>query len=89
MLVLSRGVHEEIVIADDIRVVVLAIKGPRVRLGIKAPPYVPVFRQELLTKCSPETTMTKLPRILSKAPSQRQGALPQVSRDAPVAGARP
>jgi carbon storage regulator len=48
MLVLSRRIGEEIVIAGDIRVTVLAVNGPRVRLGITAPLVVPVIRQELL-----------------------------------------
>ena len=48
MLVLSRRIGEEIVIAGDIRVTVLAVNGQRVRLGITAPLAVPVIRQELL-----------------------------------------
>jgi carbon storage regulator len=48
MLVLTRRIGEEIVIADNTRVVVLAIKGQKVRLGINAPPSVGVLRQELV-----------------------------------------
>jgi carbon storage regulator len=50
MLVLSRRVGEEIVIADDIRVTIVAVKGQRVRVGITAPRSVPVARRELLTR---------------------------------------
>ena len=50
MLVLSRRIGEEIVIAGDIRVTIVAVKGQRVRLGITAPRSVPVARQELLTR---------------------------------------
>lgn len=46
MLVLSRRLEEEIVIAGRIRMKVLEIKGNRVRLGITAPPEVPVHRSE-------------------------------------------
>jgi carbon storage regulator len=46
MLVLTRRVGEEIVIADNIRVRVVAISGQRIRLGILAPPSVPVARPE-------------------------------------------
>jgi carbon storage regulator CsrA len=35
------------VIDGDIRVTVVAVKGDRVRLGIEAPPHVPVDRQEV------------------------------------------
>jgi carbon storage regulator len=73
MLALSRRVDEEIVIGDDIRVVVLAIKGPRVRLGIKAPPHVPVFRVELLSKCSRETAIPKKLRNLVESAAAKTG----------------
>ena len=50
MLVLSRRVGEQIVIAADIRVTVLAVKGRQVRLGFTAPASVRVERMELLTR---------------------------------------
>lgn len=48
MLVLTRRIGEEIVIAGDIRVMVVAVQGKKVRLGITAPSSVPVTRLELL-----------------------------------------
>jgi carbon storage regulator len=50
MLVLTRRIREEIVIAKNIRVTVVAVNGQRVRLGITAPPSVPVARSELLER---------------------------------------
>jgi len=47
MLVLSRKKNESIVINDDIRVVIVEIRGDKVRLGVEAPPEVPVHRQEI------------------------------------------
>jgi carbon storage regulator len=47
MLVLIRRVGEEIVIDGNIHVMVVAIKGDRIRLGISAPPSVPVDRKEV------------------------------------------
>lgn len=47
MLILTRRVGEAIKIADDITVVVLAVKGSQVRLGIEAPQGVSVDRQEI------------------------------------------
>jgi carbon storage regulator len=47
MLVLTRRLGEEIVIADDIRVTILDLTGQKVRLGIEAPASVQVVRQEL------------------------------------------
>lgn len=47
MLVLSRKVNETIVIGDDIEIMVVALEGDRVRLGVKAPPGVSVHRGEI------------------------------------------
>ena len=47
MLVLTRKEGEQIVLGENIRVIVLAIKGKRVRLGLLAPPEVSIVRQEL------------------------------------------
>ncbi|HLN29099.1 MAG TPA: carbon storage regulator [Gemmataceae bacterium] len=52
MLVLTRRIGEEILIAGDIRVAVLMVKGKTVRLGITAPSSVGVLRRELLAKGS-------------------------------------
>jgi carbon storage regulator len=46
MLVLTR-VGEEIIIGGEIRVIVTAVRGDRVRIGIDAPPSVRVDRQEI------------------------------------------
>ena len=48
MLVLRRSVGEHILIADNIRVTVLAIEGQRVKVGIEAPKDVPIVRKELV-----------------------------------------
>ena len=49
MLVLTRGLKQQIVIGDQqITVTVLEVKGGRVRLGIEAPPEVAVRRKELV-----------------------------------------
>jgi carbon storage regulator len=47
MLVLSRKKNERIVINDEISVVVVEIRGDKVRLGIEAPKAVPVHRSEV------------------------------------------
>src|SRR5438132_1674950 len=47
MLVLTRRIGEQIVIDGNIRVRVCAIKGGKVRLGISAPPSVPLDRLEV------------------------------------------
>jgi len=47
MLVLSRKKNESIVIGHDITIVVVEIRGDKVRLGIEAPKNVDVHRQEV------------------------------------------
>lgn len=47
MLVLSRKRDEKIVIADNIVITVVEIRGDKVRLGIQAPVEIPVHRQEV------------------------------------------
>jgi carbon storage regulator len=47
MLVLSRKVGERILIGDNISVTVVRITGGGVRIGVEAPPEMPVIRQEL------------------------------------------
>ena len=47
MLVLSRKKNESIVINNDIRIVVVEIRGDKVRLGVEAPKEVPVHRREV------------------------------------------
>ena len=47
MLVVTRKLHEAIVIGDGIEIVVLRHGREGVRLGIKAPSHVPVHRREI------------------------------------------
>lgn len=47
MLVLSRKEDERIVIGDNISIVVIEIRGDKVRLGIDAPKEIPVHRAEV------------------------------------------
>ena len=47
MLVLSRKKDEKIIIGDNITIMVIEIRGDKVRLGIEAPREVTVHRQEV------------------------------------------
>lgn len=47
MLVLSRKKNESIIIGENIRIVIVEVRGDKVRLGIEAPGDVPVHRQEV------------------------------------------
>ncbi len=47
MLVLSRQRDESIMIGDEVEITIVDIRGEKVRLGITAPPHVPVHRKEV------------------------------------------
>lgn len=55
MLVLTRSVGEQIILSDgDIRIVVQAIKGKRVSIGIEAEGDIRVLRGEILQRIARE-----------------------------------
>ncbi len=47
MLVLSRKKDESIIIGDEIEIIIVDVRGDKVRLGINAPKEVPVHRKEI------------------------------------------
>jgi carbon storage regulator len=47
MLVLSRHRDEKIIIGDDVEIIVVDIRGDKVRLGINAPSDLPIHRHEV------------------------------------------
>lgn len=50
MLALSRKANESIIIGNDIEITILEVKGEQVKIGIKAPKSVPVYREEVYTQ---------------------------------------
>jgi carbon storage regulator len=54
VLVLSRQIGERLIIADEIEVTVVEIRPDRVKLGITAPPNVPVHREEVYRRIAAE-----------------------------------
>jgi carbon storage regulator len=80
MLVLSRKVNENIVIDGRIVVKVVRTEGNFVKLGIEAPPDVPVHRQEIydeiqrsnqaaLTRGKPESARLPSLKIVPNSPT--------------------
>ncbi len=50
MLVLTRKQNERIVIAGDIEITVVEVRGGRVKLGIECPKETSVLRREVLDR---------------------------------------
>lgn len=83
MLVLSRQRNEAIMIGDNIEIVVVDIRGDRVRLGISAPQHIPVHRKEIYEAIKREnieasraelTDLEKLGRILGAGSRKAEDA---------------
>ena len=47
MLVLTRHKDESIIIGDNIELMVVEVRGDKVKIGINAPPEVRVYRKEI------------------------------------------
>ena len=47
MLILTRRVNEALMVGDDVKLVVLGVKGNQVRIGIDAPKSIEVHREEV------------------------------------------
>lgn len=54
MLALTRKKGESLILNNDIEVTVLEIRGDQVKLGIKAPRQVPVYRKEVYLQIQKE-----------------------------------
>lgn len=50
----SKKVNESIMIGNDIEITVLEIKGDQIKLGVKAPKSVPIYRKELYVQIQEE-----------------------------------
>lgn len=50
MLILTRRIGEEIIIADNIKVITLGIRGNQIKLGIEAPDDIVILRKEVLER---------------------------------------
>ena len=62
MLVLSRQRDESIMIGDDVEIIIVDVRGDKVRLGITAPKCIPVHRREIYDAIQREKTEKKEPQ---------------------------
>lgn len=54
MLVLTRKKEESILIGDDIEIIITDISDDKVKIGIKAPKSMKIFRKELILEVENE-----------------------------------
>ena len=89
MLVLTRKVGEGIAIGDDVKIIVMQIKGKQVRLGIKASANTMVHREEVYQRILEENqaasmsdagALTRAGDILSKPQEPRSTGVRRVVR---------
>ena len=69
MLALSRKKDEALFINNNIEVTVLEVKGDQVKLGIKAPKEIPIYRSEVyeqIQAANKEALTEQTPDNLSK-----------------------
>lgn len=52
MLVLSRKIGERLIMSNGVEIMVVDVRGDKVRIGIEAPDSVRIFREEI---CDVET----------------------------------
>ncbi|MDY0039496.1 MAG: carbon storage regulator CsrA [Desulforhabdus sp.] len=50
MLVLTRKAGESVRIGDDVEVIITAIEQNKVKIGIRSPRHIPIYREELYQK---------------------------------------
>ena len=84
MLVLSRKKDECIVINNDITIVVVEIRGDKVRLGVEAPKEVPVHRREVY-----EAIARGDDAVAARGEQPAQGSAPPAAPAAPETAGGP
>ena len=90
MLVLSRKKDESIVINNDITIVVVEIRGDKVRLGVEAPKEVPVHRREVFEAIArgDDVPPDAAPRPVGHPEAAERLAEPQSGSDSSPEGQR-
>jgi carbon storage regulator len=94
MLILARRIGESIMIGDQVEISVVDIKGDQVKLGIKAPASVKVYRSEVYAAiqeenraaaAAPPQSLPKIEGLVKKPPSGGETGEPGGSTGNPPA----
>jgi len=77
MLVLSRQRDESIMIGDDVEIIIVDVRGDKVRLGITAPKEIPVHRREIYDAIQREKRQKKE----TQEKQEKESQTPQPSKE--------
>ena len=69
MLALSRKKGEALVVGNNIEITILEVKGDQIKIGIKAPKEVPIYRKEVyeqIQQANQEAMADQTPEAISK-----------------------
>jgi len=77
MLVLSRQRDESIMIGDDVEIIIVDVRGDKVRLGITAPKEIPVHRREIYDAIQREKNQKKE----SQEQQEKEPQTPQTTKE--------
>jgi carbon storage regulator len=92
MLILARRIGESIMVGDQVEISVVDIKGDQVKLGIKAPAQVKVYRSEVYAAIQEENraaaaaapgALPKIEGLMPKPPEGGKGAGPSKGGSGP------
>ena len=72
MLVLSRQRDESIMIGDDVEIIIVDVRGDKVRLGITAPKNIPVHRREIYDAIQREKNEQQKPQEPEDKKAEKQ-----------------
>ena len=70
MLVLTRKVGESIIIDDEIKILIVQVKGKQVRIGVHAPLKTKIHREEIYSAIQKQNSEASQHQISSQELSQ-------------------
>ena len=89
MLILTRKQGEAITIGDDVRIVVMQIRGKQVRIGVEAHTNTRVFREEVYLKIRDENALASTTTIQDLLSAGKEVKKISPTQDAPKLDADP
>lgn len=81
VLVLSRQRDESIMIGDDVEIIIVDVRGDKVRLGITAPKSIPVHRREIYDAIQREKGQKKEEAQQQQKPQEQQDSSDEKAQD--------